>query len=278
MVGEENPTAAALKDTSVPVVTKAETATLTPLRISDAALLPYDTATRWRAWPAFGKSVLITLVGLGVAGIVISVGHAVTGRTGVDLADGTIVLAMLMSQAVTALWALKAAGAKGDKLTTVLALKAPAGGFWIYLKALGVMSAVVAIYTVVTTAVFDHDAKADMEFSLKFFRGDWWWAMLIITGIGAPLSEELLFRGFLQTALVPSRLGFWGASLATTTLWTTLHAYSLVGMVQIFIIGLLFALFLQRTGSLRVTLLCHSLYNTAIALMLIFAPKEWLGF
>ena len=35
---------------------------------------------------------------------------------------------------------------------------------------------------------------------------------LLVVGIGAPLSEELLFRGFLLSALARTRLGFWGAA------------------------------------------------------------------
>ena len=42
-------------------------------------------------------------------------------------------------------------------------------------------------------------------------RAEWVLALLVV-GIGAPLSEELLFRGFLLSALARSRLGFAGAA------------------------------------------------------------------
>ena len=68
-------------------------------------------------------------------------------------------------------------------------------------------------------------------------------------------------------ALAKSRLGFWGAALVTSLLWTGQHfGYSLVGLAQVLAIGLLLSWFLWRTGSLRVTIFCHGLYNLVIAL------------
>ena len=127
--------------------------------------------------------------------------------------------------------------------------------------------------------MLSHAPSDDLGEIVGLFRGSWWLLALIVIGIGAPLSEELLFRGFLQSALVPSRLGYWGASIVTTVVWTALHAgYSVTGLVEVFMIGMVFALFLRLTGSLRVTMVCHGIYNSGIALLLIFAPKELLGF
>ena len=44
--------------------------------------------------------------------------------------------------------------------------------------------------------------------SCGFMTGPDWLLALLVIGVGAPLSEELLFRGFLQSALAQSRLGF----------------------------------------------------------------------
>jgi membrane protease YdiL (CAAX protease family) len=90
-------------------------------------------------------------------------------------------------------------------------------------------------------------------------------------GIGAPLSEELLFRGFLLSALAQTRLRFWGAAVVSTLAWAVLHAgYSAVGLAEVFAIGLLFSWLLWRTGSLRVPIVCHALYNCLILLALRF--------
>jgi membrane protease YdiL (CAAX protease family) len=85
------------------------------------------------------------------------------------------------------------------------------------------------------------------------------------------LSEELLFRGFLLSALARTALGFWGAALVATLLWTAMHVgYSLTGIVEVFIIGMFFSWLLWRTGSLRVAIFCHALYNLLIVLGLRF--------
>ena len=64
-------------------------------------------------------------------------------------------------------------------------------------------------------------------------------------------------------------MGFWGGALITTGLWTALHAgYSTAGIVEVFLIGLFFSWLLWRTGSLRVAIFCHALYNSLIVLVL----------
>ena len=103
--------------------------------------------------------------------------------------------------------------------------------------------------------------------------GDQWVLALLVVGLGAPLSEELLFRGFLLSALARSRLGFAGAAVVTTILWTALHAgYSIAGLVEVSLIGLFFSWLLWRTGSLRVPIFCHALYNTLIVVALRHVP------
>jgi membrane protease YdiL (CAAX protease family) len=86
-----------------------------------------------------------------------------------------------------------------------------------------------------------------------------------------------LFRGFLLGALAQTRLGFAGAALISTAAWTALHGgYSPMGLADVFANGLLFCWLLWRTGSLRVVILCHAVYNGAIVLALLLAVK-WLA-
>jgi uncharacterized protein len=56
-------------------------------------------------------------------------------------------------------------------------------------------------------------------------------------------------------------------------LWTLLHVgYTVIGLVEVFTIGLLLSWLLWRTGSLWVTIFCHAVYNSLIILVLRFAP------
>lgn len=282
MAGEETTNAATQPETSVPIISASAPASHggTMMRVAPAHLWPYETATGWGPWSAFFIVVLITIVSLGVAmaGSVVLV-HT-SGRTLADtLTEGTPLVLFFVAQVLMVLGAVVAALAKGGTLSRSLALKPPIGGFWSYAKALFLVLAAVTIYTAFSSYVMRRDVGEDLGEMVGLFRGPWWPMALVVIGIGAPLSEELVFRGFLQTALVPTRLGYWGASLITTAFWTALHAgYSLAGMVEVFMIGMIFAWLLRRTGSLRVTLACHAIYNTGIALVLVFAPKELLGF
>ncbi|MEM7747714.1 MAG: type II CAAX endopeptidase family protein [Pseudomonadota bacterium] len=88
---------------------------------------------------------------------------------------------------------------------------------------------------------------------------------VLVLCIGAPLSEELLFRGYLFGRLSQSWLGPLGATLLTTLGWTLLHGgYSIIGLIQVFVAGLLFTWALWRTGSLWVPLCMHAIYNAVV--------------
>ena len=102
--------------------------------------------------------------------------------------------------------------------------------------------------------------------------------VLLIICVGAPVSEELLFRGFLFSGLAKTRLGFIGTALVTTILWTGLHAgYSVFGLVEVLSIGLYLSWLLVRTGSLWVTIFCHAAYNTVVAAVLLFVALPATG-
>ena len=78
-----------------------------------------------------------------------------------------------------------------------------------------------------------------------------------------------MFRGFLFPAIAKTKVGNVGAAILTSLPWALIHIYSPLGMLQVFVIGLLFSWILVRTGSLRVTIFCHALYNTVLGLLMI---------
>ena len=85
-------------------------------------------------------------------------------------------------------------------------------------------------------------------------------ALVVIFG---PICEELLFRGWIYTAL-RLRYGFRPALWTTTVLfalvhWEATHLYALA----ILPMGLLLGCLRERTGSTQATILFHALYNFA---------------
>ena len=97
-------------------------------------------------------------------------------------------------------------------------------------------------------------------------------AAFALVVILAPLSEELLFRGWLYTAL-RWRFGFRTALWATAIIfalahWESTHLYALA----ILPIGLVLGYVRERTGSVRATTLFHMIYNSS-GLALTFLGK-----
>ena len=175
-------------------------------------------------------------------------------------------------QTAAVLLTVLASALLGGKVLDVLSLRAPAGSRLVYVKAVLLMAVLQVAVGAVQYNLFPQDMYADLRPLVQLF-GEQWILALLVVGVGAPLSEELLFRGFLLSALARSRLGFAGGAVITTVWWTALHAgYSAAGIIEVFLIGLFFSWLLWRTGSLRVPIFCHALYNSLIVLMLRHVP------
>jgi hypothetical protein len=232
----------------------------------------YRPRSTWRAWPALAATLLIVAAGVaaasGVTALVMQAG-------GINRNAAPAVLGwMAASQIVMAGLAVLAARSGGLPARDALALGAPARGLKDYLVCVGAMAGLLIGLNGLLAFGWGIDVLADLRAVSGIVRHDGWWLGLIVVGVGAPVSEELLFRGFLLAAIARSPLGFAGAVLITTGLWTALHAgYSAIGIAEVFLIGLLFAWMLARTGSLRVPLVCHGLYNTVLGLYLLVGPS-----
>lgn len=224
--------------------------------------------TPWRPWSGLAVAVAITVAAMGFSAALL-----ISGITrGTSVAGDTVGIGALGAwQALVILLTLLVAFWRGRPWAT-LSLGPPRSA-GIYLGAI----LAVLVFQLVTAALeyvfVPEEMFRDLRQFVSLAQGPAWLLVLVVVGLGAPLSEELLFRGFLLPALARGRLGFRGAAVVSTALWTMLHAgYSIVGLAEVFLIGLLFSWLLWRTGSLRVTIVCHALYNSLIMLVLRFAP------
>lgn len=87
--------------------------------------------------------------------------------------------------------------------------------------------------------------------------------------LGAPLAEELIFRGQLFNALAHSRAGVSGATLITAAGWAVLHlSETWFAVAMIFVMGLAFGYLIYRFGSLWVTFVCHAVWNSIYAMIM----------
>jgi membrane protease YdiL (CAAX protease family) len=90
------------------------------------------------------------------------------------------------------------------------------------------------------------------------------WLLVVAFCIAAPISEEILARGFLYRGWSESRLGVVGAIILSSLAWTSLHLqYDWFFFGEIFSIGLLLGYLRYRSNSTWLTIVIHGLNNTA---------------
>jgi membrane protease YdiL (CAAX protease family) len=153
-----------------------------------------------------------------------------------------------------------------------LRLGPPVEGPRVYTQALAVMVPLLVAFNAVAYAASPAGYAADFAQIRELATGPSAWLLLVAIGIGAPVWEELLFRGFLLPPLAVA-LGFWPAAILSSAGWAALHLnYSVAGLIEVGLIGLFFAWLFWRTGSVRVPMACHAIYNSAL-----FLGMRWLG-
>lgn len=241
---------------------------------------PYVARSGWPTWAVLPAGVVIFILAA-LLGAVLAFAHAFLSGAALPesidpghpppvVMQGIVAwIAGLQIGLILCTWV--AAGFFSSRRVEVLALRAPAPGWWVLPLALVPLFLGTAAWTGILLAWKPTAVEQDLRPFLQLLNGNMRWPILAAICIGAPLSEELLFRGFLFSGLAKSRIGVVGAALVTTLLWTSLHAgYTLFGLVEVLGIGFYLSWLLVRTGSLWVTMFCHGVYNTVVAVALLY--------
>ena len=84
-------------------------------------------------------------------------------------------------------------------------------------------------------------------------------AMFSAAVIGAPIAEEIIFRGYLYP-IAKKYTSRWFAVLFTGVLFGVVHL-NLMGLPTLALIGVVLAILYERTGSLWVPVFCHMAFN-----------------
>jgi len=217
----------------------------------------------WGYWATLGWGILAFLVGQFVALAVL-----VWWRVG-DLDslinvpfDGiTVTLFILVANPITvAILALAVRLARASQVE-YLALVLPTTN---YVK-MGVVGLVVLI-ALGDTLLYFSGQDLVTQFQLQSYSTaaaeGWLPALLIAAIIIAPAAEEVIFRGFLFRGWARSDRAAWPAIVVISVLWAALHVqYDVIGIAQIFVIGLFLGWLRWRSGSMLLTVLLHALFN-----------------
>jgi membrane protease YdiL (CAAX protease family) len=219
---------------------------------------------------AFGPSLLaLPLVLLVSAGG----GEAASGMQQMTLASPIVLAVMAGTQLVSiaAVWLL--AGRAGMRPDTLQFRQPPLQ--WAACVAAGLLIvAATALLELAMHAASQFDPFAETRMLIEGLRSPYWLGTVFVAVVLAPVWEELVFRGFLLTALAKSRLGIVGGGLICNLIWTAMHfQYSLAGMASVFTAGVMLTWIMWRTASIRACIVAHAVINaTSLAFLAWFAP------
>lgn len=229
----------------------------------------------WPAWAVLPGGVVISILAA-ITGVVVSilVGAYLAAQGGTVETPAHMLLISIGGfigfQVGLVLFTWLAAGMFSSNRAETLALRTPRGGWRVLPLALIPLFAITGIWTALLVWLQPETVAGDLRPFKEMLEAGGIVTLLVIA-VGAPLSEELLFRGFLFSGLANSRLGLAGTGVLTAVLWTAMHfGYSIFGLIEVLMIGLYFSWLLVRTGSVWATIFCHAVYNGVIGIALFF--------
>lgn len=99
-------------------------------------------------------------------------------------------------------------------------------------------------------------------------------AMAVTAIIFAPITEELIFRGYLYP-VVKRFTDRWFASIFSGVLFGVIH-FNVMALPMLALMGVILAVIYEKSGSLWVPIGCHAAFNaTSVGLMLISRAYEF---
>ena len=132
----------------------------------------------------------------------------------------------------------------------------------IRLKSLTVWVLVLALYLALESMLLEFFRVESGDFVAQMVGQREPFLILAIV-LWAPLTEELLFRGYLFGVWRHTAIGFWGTLLFTSLLFAFLHIqqYGLIPLVSVFCFGLLMGVAREKSGSVWLPIVLHGLAN-----------------
>jgi len=132
---------------------------------------------------------------------------------------------------------------------------------WPMATAVGIVSSMAATwYTGEAIDPIAHSLLAQLaESSLTF----WPLALIALVTIGAPILEEVLYRGIVQESLSRMGLSRWGAIVIASVIFAVMHLTMVDAwaLVVLFVLSLGFGWAYEKTGRLTTPIVMHMLFN-----------------
>lgn len=122
----------------------------------------------------------------------------------------------------------------------------------------------------------DPIAHETLDLILMYEHDPWVWGLIAAVVIGAPIVEEIIFRAFLQSALMRWFGAPWVAIITTSLLFTAIH-YSAVphhALPTLFVLSASMGLAFERSKRLGVPILMHMCFNAFNIALLLYGGYE----
>lgn len=115
----------------------------------------------------------------------------------------------------------------------------------------------------VTGSTPDPLAHQTLSLIVKNLDNPWTWAVIAGAVIGAPILEEVIYRGFVQKAVAGLVGKGWWSVMITSTIFAAMH-WSAVpphALVPLWVLGVALGVAAERTGRLGPAIIMHAAFN-----------------
>jgi membrane protease YdiL (CAAX protease family) len=199
---------------------------------------------------------IFLLIWLLRATVFISIDEGIQSALWKNVYSNAIKLALWALPALITLWVWRRPPFKYTKLTTRVELR-------------GLMIAALVVAVWLTVVIVVEATLSGKTIAAMLFHRDW---LMILAGVVvSPISEEILFRGFVLNGLNES-LGFWKSNVISALVfmlvhvpyWVSKNGFSgpvLKNMANVFLLGCLFGWVMKKTNSLWPAIGAHIANN-----------------
>jgi membrane protease YdiL (CAAX protease family) len=156
--------------------------------------------------------------------------------------------------------------------------------FFDYLGIRPVEKKVLAIWLLYAVGFFVAALVCDRIFSrppipewmlTAYISADYPWLFFISVAVLAPLSEELLYRGYIIRVWAESISGPVVGTVLLSLMWAAIHLqYGLYDMTWIFFMGIILCVSRLRTNSIVPAFIIHAAWNTVSLVILVLYIRD----
>lgn len=155
---------------------------------------------------------------------------------------------------------------RGTTFSQGLALRAPKK-WWMWLLVFPAWIAGMVVISFLVSPFQGDKTVTDQAQIAGMVEGSNYLILLLLgVSVGAPFFEEFLFRGLLHEGLRQSFLGPIGSGVLTALLFSAMHGQyeAPSAFLTLFLLGCLFTLARELTGSLWIAVAMHAIQNTVV--------------